>query len=96
MDTFGTIRAKEHWIKLTKDGKPSFQQTHRAVPEKRRLQEEEIETMSNFEVIEPATPEWATSALFTPKKNSALSFYVDYHCLNVVSVNDSYAIPQMN
>lgn len=45
-----------------------------------------------YEVIEPATKEWASLVVFAPKKDGSIRFCVDYPKLSAINVRDSYPL----
>ena len=47
-------------------------------------------------VIEPTSAEWASLAVFVPKKEGTMRLCVDYHKLNVATVCDSYRLPRID
>lgn len=52
--------------------------------------------MTNEQVIEPATTEWASPIVFTTKKDGSIWFCVDYWKLNAFTIRDSYSLPRMD
>ena len=52
--------------------------------------------MLDADVIEPATPEWASPIVLVPKTNGSLRFCVDYCRLNANTVSDEYPLPRID
>lgn len=65
-------------------------------PTERQFAVTEIDGMLQEKVIDSATTEWASSILFTPKKNGSVRFCVDYRKLNAVTIRDLYLLPRMD
>ena len=78
-------------IKTT--GRSIWQKAYRSLLHKRRLIEEEIETMLTEGVIRPSAAPWSSPVTLVPKKCGAIRFCVDYRKLNEVTQNDTYPLP---
>lgn len=92
----GTIKVTEHRIEVKEDSVAVHCQPHRAGPKSRKLQQEEVDTMLQQDVIEPASSEWASPVVIVPKSDGSWRFCVDYRKLNSITVKDSYPLPRMD
>ena len=92
-EQLGTVRLREHRIKLKPDSEPVFSQPYGAGPKARDIEPEEVSKMLSAGVIEPATTKWASPVVIVPKSDGTLRFCVDYRKLNALKVKDSYRIP---
>lgn len=62
---------------------------------RRKLQFEEADKLQEVNVVEPTIQEWASPAIFVPKKEKSLCFIVKYRSLNAETVHSSWFIPRM-
>lgn len=92
----GTIKVTEHRINVKDESDVVHCQPHRAGPKSRKLQQEEVDTMLDQDVIEPAASEWASPVVIVPKSDGNWRFCVDYRKLNSITVKDSYPLPRMD
>ena len=92
----GNIGATKHRVNLKAGANPIYQAPYRAGPTAREKEKTEVNRMLRASVIEPATVEWASPAVFVPKKDGTMRFCVDYRKLNAVTLWDSYPLPRMD
>jgi hypothetical protein len=52
--------------------------------------------MSQLDVIEPSSSEWAAPIVLIPKYDGTLRFCIDFRKLNELTVRDSYPLPRMS
>ena len=90
------IDATKHRIELKPGATPIYQAPHRAGPIAPEKEKKEIDRMLRAGVIEPTSAEWASPAVFVPKKDGTIRFCADSSNLNAVTVRDSYPLRRMD
>ena len=56
----------------------------------------EIETLLEFDMIEPSKSPWACGVVMAKKKGDQLKFSCDFRYLNSLTVKDAYPIPRID
>lgn len=75
--------------------RPVDSASYQVEPRFRQFAATEIDKMIRQDVIKPATAEWASTIVCTPKKGESLHFCANYRNVNAVSVWGSYQLPRM-
>ena len=65
-------------------------------PHKSDACRKEIETLLEYDMIEPSKPPWACGVVMAKKKCDQLRFCCDIRYLNSVTVTDAYPIPRID
>ena len=65
-------------------------------PNKSDVCRKEIETLQEYDMIEPSKSPWACGVLMVKKKGDQLRFCCDFRYLKSVLVKDAYAIPRID
>ena len=94
--SLGDIKITEHRIDTDPNKGPARQVPYRMGPVRRQAASEEIKSMLDKGIIEPATSEWASPIVLVPKKDGQLRFCVDYRKLNEQTIADAYPLPRMD
>ena len=68
----------------------------RMTPHKSDACRKEIETLLEYDMIEPSKSPWACGAVMAKKKGDQLRFCCDFRYLNSVTVKDAYPIPRID
>ena len=68
----------------------------RLAPHRREVVDQEVETMLDKGIIEPAYGPWASPVVLVRKKDGRVRFCVDYRRLNAVTVKDAYPLPRID
>jgi hypothetical protein len=92
----GTVATTSHRIAVMPGSKPVHFQPYRAGSRARVAEKQQIDLMVLQKVIEPATCEWASLIVLVPKPDGSLRFCVDYRKLNLITIPDTYPLPQMD
>lgn len=91
------ITTSRHGAELNSDNvRPVRSAPYRAEPAAEQLDAIEIARMLKEDIIELEIFEWASSIVFTPKKDRSLHFCVSYLKLNSVTIRDSHPFPRMD
>ena len=65
-------------------------------PHKSDACRKEIETLLEYDMIEPSKSPWACGVVMAKKKGDQLRFCCDFRYLNSVTVKDAYPIPRID
>ena len=65
-------------------------------PNKSDACRKEIETLLEYDRIEPSKSRWTCGEVMAKKKGDQLRFCGDFRYLNSVTVKDAYLIPRLN
>ena len=65
-------------------------------PHKSDACRKEIETLLEYDMIEPSKSPWACGVVMAKKKDDQLRFCCDFRYLNSVTVKDAYPIPRID
>ena len=65
-------------------------------PHKSEACRKEIETLLEYDMIEPSKSPWACGVVMAKKKGDQLRFCCDFRYLNSVTVKDAYPIPRID
>ena len=93
---FGCCNFVEREIELEENAIPHMQGATRMSPHKSDACRKEIETLLEYDMIEPSKSPWACVVLMAKKKGYQLRFCCDFRYLNSVTVKDAYPIPRPN
>ncbi|KAL6481161.1 hypothetical protein MHYP_G00092410 [Metynnis hypsauchen] len=80
----------------TGDARPINLPPYRTSPLKKKLIEEQIQSMLDNDIIEPASGPWSSPIVIVPKPSGEARFCVDYRGLNQVTVKDRYPLPRID
>jgi len=94
--SLGLIKAIEHRIKLKPGAKPVRLNPYRMEPRSREKIREQVDKMTQLDVIEPSSSEWASPIVLVPKPSGSSRFCI-YCCqLNERTVRVAYPLPRMD
>ena len=79
-------------IELEENAIPHREGARRMTPHKSDACRKEIETLLEYDMIEPSKSPWACGVVMAKKKGDQLSFCCDFRYLNSVTVKDAYSI----
>ena len=65
-------------------------------PHKSEACRKEMETLLEYDLIEPSKSPWACGVVMAKKKGDQLRFCCDFRYLNSVTVKDAYPIPRID
>ncbi len=82
-------------MRIITTGPPIAQKAYRLPLTKRKIVDEEIDSMLANGIIEPSTSQYASPITLVPKKDGTTRFCVDYRKLNADTVKDQYPLPQI-
>ena len=91
-DALGRTSLVQHHIR-TKSDKPVKLRPYRMDWNKRRVAEQEIQSMLQQGVIQPSDSEYCSPVVLVRKKDGTWRFCVDYRKLNEITEGDSYQLP---
>ncbi|KAI4897785.1 hypothetical protein NFI96_003241 [Prochilodus magdalenae] len=80
----------------TGDARPINLPPYCTSPLKKKLIEEQIQSMLEDGIIEPASGPWSAPVVIVPKPSGEARFCVDYRGLNQVTVKDRYPLPRVD
>ena len=83
----------EHEIEFEESAVPHREGARRMTPHKSDACRKEIETLLEYDMIEPSKSPWACGVVMARKKGEQLRFCCDVWYLNSVTVKDAYTIP---
>ena len=86
----------EHEIELEENAVPHREGARRMTPHKSEACRKEIETLLEYDMIEPSKSPWACGVEMAKKKGDQLRFCCDFRYLNSVTVKDAYPIPRID
>ena len=86
----------EHEIELEKSAVPHREGARRMTPHKSDACRKEIETLLEYDMIEPSQSPWACGVVMAKKKGDQIGFCCDFPYLNSVTVKDAYPIPRID
>ena len=92
----GCCNFVEHEIELEESALPHREGARRMTPHKSDACRKEIETLLEYDMIEPSKSPWACGIVMTKKKGDQLRFSCDFRYLNSVTVKDAYPIPRID
>ena len=92
----GCCNFVEHEIELDENAVPHREGARRMTPHKSEACRKEIETLLEYDMIEPSKSPWACGVVMAKKKGDQLRFCCDFHYLNSVTVKDAYPIPRID
>ena len=86
----------EHEIELEESAVPHREGARRMTLHKSDACRKEIETLLEYDMIEPSKSPWACGVVMAKKKGDQLRFCCDFRYLNSVTVKDAYPIPRID
>ena len=86
----------EHEIELEENAVPHREGARHMTPHKSEACRKEIETLLEYDMIEPSKSPWACGVVMAKKKGDQLRFCCDFRYLNSVTVKDAYPIPRID
>ena len=94
----GCCNFVEHEKELEESAVPHREGARRMTPHKSDACRKEIETLLEYEMIEPSKSPWACSVVMAKKKGDqeAVRFCCNFRYLNSVTVKDAYPIPRID
>ena len=92
----GCCNFVEHEIELEEHAVPHREGARRMTPHKSEACRKEIETLLEYDMIEPSKSPWACGVVMAKKKGDQLRFCCDFRYLNSVTVKDAYPIPRID
>ena len=92
----GCCNFVEHEIELEETAVPHREGARRMTPLKLDACRKEIETLPEYDMIEPSKSPWACGVVMAKKKGDQLRFCCDFRYLSSVTVKDAYPIPRID
>ena len=92
----GCCNFVEHEIELEESAVPHREGARRMTPNKLDAYRKELETLIEYEMIEPSKSPWAWGVVMAKKKGDQLRFFCDFRYLNSSTVKDAYPIPRID
>ena len=92
----GCCNFVEHEIELEESAIPHREGARRMTPHKSDACRKEIETLLEYDMIEPSKSPWACGVVMAKKEGDQLSICCDFRYLNSVTVKDAYPIPRID
>ena len=92
----GCCNFVEHEIELEENAVQHREGARRMTPHKSGACRKEIETLLEYDMIEPSKSPWACGVVMAKKKGDQLRFCCDFRYLNSVTVKDAYPIPRID
>ena len=86
----------EHEIELEEFAVPHREGARRMTPNKSDECRKEIETILEYDMIEPSKSPWACGVVMAKNKGDQLRFCCDFRYLNSITVKDVYPIPRID
>ena len=86
----------EQEIELEESAAPHGEGARRMIPHKSDACRKEIETLLEYDMIEPSNSPWACGLVMVKKKGDQLRFCGDFRYLNSVTVKDAHPIPRID
>ena len=90
----GCCNFVEHEIELEESAVPHREGARRMTPHKSDACRKELETLLEYDMIEPSKSPLACGVVMAKKKSDQLRFCCDFRYLNSVTVKDAYPIPR--
>ena len=92
----GCCNFVEHEIELEENVEPHREGARRMTPHKSEACRKEIETLLEYDMVEPSKSPWACGVVMAKKKGDQLRFCCDIRYLNSDTVKDAYPIPRID
>ena len=92
----GCCNFVEHEIELEESAVPHREGARRMAPHKSDACRKAIETLLEYDMIEPSKSPWACGVVMAKKKADQLRFCCDFQYQNSFTVKDAYPIPRIN
>ena len=86
----------EHEIELEENAVEHREGARRMTPHKSDACRKEIETLLEYDMIEPSKSPWACAVVMAKKKGDQLRLCCDFRYLNSVTVKDAYPKPRID
>ena len=90
----GCTHSTEHTIKVT-DNTPFKEQFRQIAPPMVEEVRNHLREMLESGAIRPSESTWCNAMMLVRKKDGALCFCIDFHCLNAHMKKDSYPLPRI-
>ena len=90
----GCCNFVEHELELEESAVSHWEGARSMTPHKSDACRKEIETLLEYDMIEPSKSPWACRVAMAKKKGDQLGFCCDFRYLNSVTVKDAYPIPR--
>jgi hypothetical protein len=74
---------------------PAFTKSRRLDPEKLEIAKAEFKHLESADIVHHSTSPWASPLHMVPKKDGSWRPCGDYRCLNLVTTQDKYPLPNM-
>ena len=92
----GCCNVVELDIELEESAVPHREGARRMTPNESDACRKEIETLLEYDMIEPSKSPWACGVVMAKKKRDQLGFCGDFRYLNSVTVNNAYLMPRID
>ena len=92
----GCCNFVEHEIELEESAVPHREGASRMTPHNLDACRNEIETLLEYDMIEPSKSPWACGVVMAKNEGDQLRFCCDFRYLNSVTVKDAYPIPRID
>ena len=92
----GCCNFVEHEIELEESAVPHRDGARRMTPIKLDACRKEIETLLEYDMIEPSKSPWACGVVMAKKKRDQLKLCCGFRYLNSVIVKDAYPVPRID
>ena len=92
----GCCNFVEHEIELEESAVPPREGARRMSPHKSDACRKEIETILEYDMLEPSKSPWVCGGVMAKKKGYQLRFCCDFRYLNSVTVKDAYPMTRID
>ena len=94
-EDIGCCNIVEREIELQESTVPHREGARHMTPSKSDASRKEIETLLEYDMIEPSKSPWACGVVMAKKRGDQLRFCCDFQYLNLVRVKDAFPIPRI-
>ena len=92
----GCCNFVEHEIELDESAVPHREGARRMTPHKSDACRNEVDTLLEYDKIEPSKSPWECGVVIAKKISDQLRFRCDFRYLNSLTVKDAYPIPRVD